>query len=510
MPARQPPSRYKVLQRLASGGMADVYLAVLRGAHGFEKQTIVKRMRPELEGHDEYRRMFIDEARLMASLSHSNVVSVMDFGDGDDGIFLALEYVDGTDLAVLEKRVGSLPPALALYIGCCVLEALSYVHGRRTKEGKPLHIVHRDVSPSNVFLGRNGDVKLGDFGVAKMALGSVHTLPGTIKGKIAYMSPEQAAAQEVDGRSDLFSLGIVLFEALTGRRPFTAQSDVSLLKMVTEDEAPDARVTAPSLSPSLAAFLRKALARERDARFQSAEEMKRALLACAQGPLLGPSDVARFVAANVRAADAAPVVDPFAAALGLDGGEEPSPGGSAITSTRRLNAEGKGPMAAAGAPRGRRGLLAAALALGAVAAGAAGYWALKPGPQVSLEEIPQAEVTGSNPSTPLDPAPPTAPVAVTIDAGPAVGEPKPLRVARAPKGKATIDVNSTPWAKVYLDGTFVGETAVTGLETTAGKHRLRLHNPTVNKTWERTIELSAGEHRVIPVDLESDGVAGKL
>ena len=504
MPPGKPESRYTVLHRLASGGMADVYLAVLRGAHGFEKQTILKRMRPEIAEHEEYRRMFIDEARLMASLSHANVVSVLDFSEGDDGIYLALEHVDGLDLARLLKRESPLPPALAIYIGSCVLHALAYVHGRQAKDGHPLSIVHRDVSPSNVFLGRNGDVKLGDFGVAKMSRASVQTMPGTIKGKIAYMSPEQASAWDVDARSDLFSMGIVLFEALTGARPFTANSDLELLRKLIEQPAPDPLSVAPTLSPALAAFLRKALANDRADRFQSADEMANALLACAEGPRVGPTDVARLVAANARTEDAVPVADPFAAALGLNaaGGVDTTVSHARDTAKDTVPSR---PLRVPTSPRWPAGVVLALLV------GVGGYFALKPEPEATPAPVPTVDVAPPRPTpvaTPV-PVPEVVQAVVTVDpVAPTEADPR-KKAPRAVKGKATLDVNSTPWAKVYLDGAFVGDTALSGLAVSAGKHRLRLHNPTVNKAWETSLELVAGEHRVIPVDLEAQGVPGK-
>lgn len=504
-PSGKPESRYTVLHRLASGGMADVYLAIFCGAHGFEKQTILKRMRAELVDNAEYRSMFIDEARLMASLSHANVVSVLDFGEGEDGIFLALEYVDGLDLARLLKRASPLAPDLAIYIGSCVLHALAYVHGHKAKDGHPLHIVHRDVSPSNVFLGRNGDVKLGDFGVAKMSRASVQTMPGTIKGKIAYMSPEQASAWDVDARSDLFSVGVVLFEALTGQRPFRANSDLELLRKLIQEAAPDPLAVAPSLPPALAGFLRKALANDRVDRFQSAEEMSRALLACAQGPAIGPGDVARLVASYARTEDALPAADPFAVALGLDA----QAGGAQTVSRGETLEKDTVPSRPRRAPPAPRWPVAAALIAAVAVVG--GSFALRPAPPAPPVQVDQVERPRPSPPRPSEPV--VIPAVVTggpeVDAGSMADAQPARRPNRAPRGKATLDVNSTPWAKVYLDGVFVGETAVTGLSVAVGKHRLRLHNPTVNKTWETSFELTAGEHRVIPVDLEAQGVAGK-
>lgn len=472
--------------------MADVYLAVLHGAQGFEKQTIVKRIRDGLADDEEYRRMFIEEARLMASLSHSNIVSVLDFGEGDGGFYIALEYVEGLDLAGLLKQVDRLPPPMVIYLCSCVLQALSYVHTRAGRDGGPLHIVHRDVSPSNVFLGRNGDVKLGDFGVAKVAHAAVQTLPGTVKGKLAYMSPEQAAADEVDGRADLYSVGVVVFEALLGRRP---DLDVELLHQILEGDPSKLQSIDPQLSPALGLFLRRALAHDREARFQTAEEMARALVACAPGPLPGPTDVARLVVANSPAPGAIPAADPFAAALGLLSKTTPA-GTTPGRPSPRTPPTGKGHRAAA------------VLIVGLLATGALGV-VLKvlatpaplPPPVVATVAPLALPAPPPQPVAP-DPAPPDPPpVAVRPAVPPAAHRP------RAPKGaKALLSVNSTPWAKVFVDGTYQGDTPLQGLALEPGRHRLRLVNPASGRSFETPLELAPGEQRTLPIDLEAGTV----
>jgi len=346
-----------------------------------------------------------------------------------------------------------------------------------------------------------------------MSRATVQTMPGTIKGKIAYMSPEQAAAWDVDGRSDLFSMGIVLFEVLTGARPFAARSDLELLRMLIEQPAPDPLSVDPTLPPALAAFLRKALANDRLDRFQSADEMARALLACGEGPPAGPTEVARLVASNARTEDAMPEapVDPLAATVGRDRPASSSSPGTAETVTHAKDTVPSRPLHAPTSPRWPA---AAVLALVVLAGGTYALW---PEPEAAA---PQPPVVVARPPlpvpVPVQPAPTPTPTPVPSEVVPAVVEldpvvppEQPRKTPRAPKGKATIDVNSTPWARVYLDGTYVGDTALTSLAVSAGKHRLRLHNPTVNKAWETTLELASGEHRVIPVDLEAQGVPSK-
>ncbi|MBI5546269.1 MAG: serine/threonine protein kinase [Deltaproteobacteria bacterium] len=523
-------SRYRVITRLAGGGMAEVYLAVLQGAEGFEKTTIVKRMRPELAREGHFRRMFIDEARLMTSLSHRHVVSVLDFGEIDGSYYIALEYVDGVDLGRVLRHCPRLPPPVAGYICSCVLQALAYVHGRCGRDGAPLHIVHRDISPGNVFLGRNGDVKIGDFGVAKGVGSTEHTIPGTIKGKLAYMSPEQARGWPVDARSDLFAVGVVLYEAMLGRRPFRATSDMELWRAVVEADVPDPLQLDPSLPPALAGWLRKALARDPKERFESASEMEQELLRSMDGGIAGPADVVRLVEEAASALESGPIKeigkgvtpkDPFALALAERAGSPEQPSTVSERSPSQdalLQPEG-------GGPRPRRRVRWAMAGVGALLAGSfAGYLGLVSGPPggadplavqdamtmpVADASIPDASgrsawETGLDPSAVADGGSEAASDAslaepllpLTLDSA--------FAGRRKPKGRAWLDVNSTPWAKVYLDGTYRGDTPLLGLQVEAGPHQVRLTNPATKREVLMRIELSPGERRVIPVDLAEE------
>jgi serine/threonine-protein kinase len=217
--------KYELLQRLGSGGMAEIFLARQAGAAGFEKLTVIKRILPQL-GHDErMEAAFIAEARLMAEIRHHNVVHVYELDRLPNGeFFMAMEYVDGTDLRLLlktAKRAGlRLPPWLSVKITCDILDALRVVHSLADDRGRPRNVVHRDVTPSNIFVSKQGDVKLGDFGVAKDDQRGTLTRHGELKGKISYMAPEQLSRGEVDRRADLFSMGVVLCECLAQRRRF--------------------------------------------------------------------------------------------------------------------------------------------------------------------------------------------------------------------------------------------------------------------------------------------------
>jgi len=299
--------RYRLVSRLGSGGMAEVHTAVLEAAHGFQKTVVIKRILPELAAQEEYREMFIQEARLMASLSHANLVSVLDFGQADGGYFLALEFLDGIDLGRAIAH-GPLPSPVALYLAIQVLRGLGYAHGLRDARGEPLGIVHRDVSPQNILLGKNGDVKLGDFGIAR-AHGRRRTAPGTLKGKASYMSPEQARGEAVDARSDLFSLGLVLYEALTGKNPYAGKLGALLMIAVRQGAIPPL----PG-DPRLSAALARALHPEPAERFQSAAEFIKALQLCEEKPAAGAMEVEELVAAVLAGPASAPAASPAPAA----------------------------------------------------------------------------------------------------------------------------------------------------------------------------------------------------
>src|SRR6185436_4489746 len=230
--------RYTLLERLAVGGMAEVFRAKISSSHGFEKILVIKRILPHLAADVTFVSMFIDEAKLTAQLTHPKVVQVLDFGDVGGQYFIALEYIDGADaLALLraaaQRRV-RVPLPLVLFVVSEILDALDYAHTASDMEGRPMRLVHRDISPSNIFIARHGEVKLGDFGIAHADDRGGRTTTGTLKGKYGYMSPEQVVGAALDGRSDLFAVGIVLAEAFMGRRLFTAPNDLDVLLMVRD------------------------------------------------------------------------------------------------------------------------------------------------------------------------------------------------------------------------------------------------------------------------------------
>ncbi len=280
--AGTPIGKYVVKRKLAEGGMAEIYLATARGAEGFEKDVVIKRVRSFLSDDEGFVRMFINEARLVSRLNHANVVQIFDFDKHEDSYYLAMEYVRGSSLWELRKRCREkgirMPPVLTAHVGAQVAAGLHYAHRAKSSEGEPLGLVHRDVTPHNVLLSFDGAVKLTDFGIAKA--GNRLTQPGVLKGKFAYMSPEQARGEDVDARTDVFALGVVLWEMLTGGRLFDGDSEVAVLRAVRESLiVPPARLN-PDVPEALDAVVLTALARDPEARYQSAGELERALAQC--------------------------------------------------------------------------------------------------------------------------------------------------------------------------------------------------------------------------------------
>ena len=263
--------RYELLRPLARGGMADVYLARRRAAAGIEKRLVIKRIRQELAADPRFVRLFVKEARLSVELVHANIVPVFDFGRAGDELFLAMEYVDGRDLATALRRARDrderLDPVLVAHVGAEACAALDYAHRRRDAEGRPRGIVHRDVTPRNVLLSFAGEVKLVDFGVASLA----EEEHGRVRGTPAYMSPEQARGEAVDGRSDLFSLALVLGEALTGERAYRGADPLAQARAGAVPPLP------ASVPEALRAVLERATRPERDARYPDARGLQQAL-----------------------------------------------------------------------------------------------------------------------------------------------------------------------------------------------------------------------------------------
>jgi serine/threonine protein kinase len=272
---------YRLLARVAVGGMAEVFKAKRSGVEGFEKVVAVKRILPHLSDNKEFVDMFVDEAKMVAGLTHPNIVQIFDLGRIEKSYYIAMEYVQGRDLRSILRRARErgtrVPLDLCALIASRVCAALEYAHRKKDDRGQPMMTVHRDISPQNILISFEGDVKLTDFGIAKAASKATVTEAGALRGKLLYMSPEQAWGKAMDRRSDLFSLGIVFYEMLTDHKPFLGSSEVSILETVRECKVPAPRTLNPAIPESLERVVMKALERDPDRRYQDAAEMYRDL-----------------------------------------------------------------------------------------------------------------------------------------------------------------------------------------------------------------------------------------
>ena len=273
--------RYELLRKLAAGGMGQVYLARQKGPVGFQKLLVVKRLLPHLSEDDEFIQMFLDEARIAALLNHPNIAQIYDLGEVEGTYYIAMEYVHGEAISDVLKRAiqrrGAMPIAFKCRVIADAAAGLDAAHHARSPSGRKLALIHRDVSPQNVLVGFNGSVKIIDFGVAKAANKFSQTNVGQIKGKHAYMSPEQARGEPLDNRSDVFGLGTVFYEILTNTRLFKRESEMATLKAVVGAKVPPPSEVAPGIPKALDAVVLKALARNREERFATAGDMQLAI-----------------------------------------------------------------------------------------------------------------------------------------------------------------------------------------------------------------------------------------
>lgn len=266
--------KYRPLFKLDSGGMAEVYVAESEAMAGFTKRVAIKRILPGLLKDEKFVRMFLDEARLSLNLNHANIVSVFDIGKSDNTYFIVMEYVEGTNLKSLLAHYSGhgkrLPVALTIWLLIEILKGLDYAHNLRDEHsGSPVGIVHRDISPPNILISWNGEVKLTDFGLAKATTQLESTDPGVVKGKFSYLSPEAAHGNEVDLRTDIFAVGILGYEMLTGKRLFLGKTDFETVQNVRTAEIPGIAEANPDVPEEVETILRKALAKDPDARYST-------------------------------------------------------------------------------------------------------------------------------------------------------------------------------------------------------------------------------------------------
>jgi len=325
-----PFGKYYLLERINVGGMAEVFKAKAFGVEGFERLVAVKRILPNIAEDEEFIAMFIDEAKIAVQLQHANIAQIFDLGKVDDSYFIALEYVLGRDLRAifdrLRQRNEVMPFAQACYCVMQVCEGLDYAHNKRDAQGRELHLVHRDISPQNVLIGFEGEIKLIDFGIAKAAGKASKTQAGILKGKFGYMSPEQVRGLPIDRRSDIFSVGIVLYELLTGERLFMGESDFSTLEKVRNVEILPPSSYNRDIPEELERIVLKVLAKDPEDRYQNAIDLHDDLQAFlyTKGELYSRKDLAGWMKKmfpaeieeeNARAEQYRRIVAPGAAAV---------------------------------------------------------------------------------------------------------------------------------------------------------------------------------------------------
>ncbi len=451
--------RYEVVGRLAKGGMAEILLGRLTGPSGFERPVVVKRILPHLAHTSEFSTMFLDEARLVARIRHQNVVQVHELGEADGELFLVMEYLEGESVAgILRRFVGKgefVPYALAAYLVAEACAGLHAAHELKDAEGFPLDLVHRDVSPQNVFVLYGGGVRLLDFGIAKASDRSSETAVGELKGKFQYMSPEQCLGKPLDRRSDIFSLGVVLFELTTNRRLFKRENQLMTFKAICELPLVEPSQVIDGYPEQLKRIVFKALARKPDERYQTAAEMRRDLLAAARE--LGAGDEpAESVARLMQNAFHDRITEKEEMLRRVGSGGEPThipandadsgvelPDVTEWVSSKRVSrtAEAAEPET----PRGKTGRVLAAMLTLAVLAGAT-YFVF-----ARLQSAPalSSETAGATPSS-----------APTIAAAPPAAS-SPPAASNLPKQveQIVLSIASRPsGAAVFLDGKKQGET----------------------------------------------------
>ena len=421
--------KYLLLEKLATGGMAQLYRAKIIGVEGFEKFIAIKQILPHLAHEEELITSFIDEAKLAALLNHQNVVQIYDFGSMENSYFITMEFLHGKDLRSVNakaKEKGT-PVSLenALYLISKVCAGLDYAHKLKDFQGKSLHIIHRDISPQNIFLTYEGDVKIVDFGIAKAASQSTITQVGMIKGKVAYMSPEQAAGKVIDHRSDIFATGILLYELVAGRRMFQGDDTLQILSKVREAEFTPLGTLKGGLPEKLYDIVAKALAKEPEDRYQSLVDMQADIEECifrlnlrpsgrsmaeylkllfaedieAEGKRMADaagagaaSDRAREAEASLRSTDKPPAQEPLVPET------EPSPPAKAVTRP------------AEPAQGGKKGALAAIAGVAVLILLGGGYYLLGKGkgkgPSVTIATAPPSQATPPSQAAPPAPPPP--------------------------------------------------------------------------------------------------------
>ncbi len=383
--------KYYLIDRIAVGGMAEIFRAKTFGHGGFEKQVVIKRILSHLSGNDQFVQMFMDEAKVSALLQHANIVGIYDFGRFRDNYFIAMEQVEGRDVKLILRKLSErrklLPPEFAVYIAMEAAKGLDHAHKKTTLQGVALNIVHRDVSPSNILVSWSGEVKVADFGIVKAANVADDAHAGVLKGKFEYMSPEQASARELDRRSDVFSLGIILWEMLTGRRLFKTDSDVRTLDRIKAGDVDPPSTQNNAVNARLDAIVMRALARDPDERYQDARELYADLLdfLYPASPDLTQSSLAHFIQeqfADEISVERQRIEDGTRVALAMHAAEQEQEDVEPVWDESATRGDGPAPSPSPAATRSPTGppMLVAVVAVGLLAAITVTWFTMAEGP----------------------------------------------------------------------------------------------------------------------------------
>jgi serine/threonine-protein kinase len=472
--------KYVPITRLATGGMAEVYLARLEGAAGFHKHVALKVILPELADDERFVTMFRDEARIAAQLSHPNICQIYELGEQDGQYFIAMEYLDGVPLTALMKQLPQAFSAddarmlVSLAMQAC--EGLHHAH----EHG----IVHRDVSPPNLFVTADGSLKVLDFGIARARDVSARTRSGLVKGKYPYMAPEQLRGEELDRRVDVFAIGVVAFEMLSGQRLFRRETDYLVFQAITEDPIPTLASLRPDAPPGLCAAVDRALARDKEQRWPTTRAFGEALLAelASLGGVPSPASLAGSMQRRVgeqlerrRAMIKSAVALADAAPLEPTNPESPV----ALREGRRTTASA--------APRSRS-RMTIAIAGAVLLIGAGALIALRPAHAPAPVPPPVAVAPRPEPApAPVEPPKPAPPTPVHASPGRAAA----TRTATAP-GFFTVD--STPYATIFVDGVQLGDTPLFRARLAPGRHQVRA----VSRGRTQTFSISIDSGREAP------------
>ncbi|MBL8922921.1 MAG: serine/threonine protein kinase [Myxococcaceae bacterium] len=510
----QTLGKYTLVRKLATGGMAEVFLARAEGPMGFAKKLVVKRILPHFGEDQNFINMFLSEARLAAELNHPNVVQIFDFGQAEGTYFIAMEFIDGPNLRALNKSaretVGPISLPLCARIIALAADGLGYAHDLKSSTGQPMNLVHRDISPDNVLVSRTGAVKVVDFGIAKASTQPHLTKSGVIKGKLAYMPPEQLAREPLDRRADIFALGVVLYELACGAMPFDATSEVSIIQAIMGGEPlTRASVKRPDLPAPLDAIISKCLEKDVKKRYATCRELQQDLerYIASTGEVVSVADVGKLVEhlfpedheqtlPNVLPPGGLQLDKTFPSSESKERPGPPVPTQHTGVSSTHLR---EVPQAKSKAP------LFVGLALAAIAVGVGAWVALKPPPPVvdpprvdpkpvPLPPVALAPIDAGAVELPVDAG--EANVAIEVDAGVAVA------VAEVDAGAKTapavvrmgrIDFRIRPVGRVYLDGKLVGETPLgREIPATVGVHTIKVVEPSTNKTIEKSFTVKPG------------------